>query len=259
MPSSQTSPVLELRGVAVGSQRDASMVTVAEVNWSAAAGDFWVIGGLHGSGKSDLLMVAGGLTAPTAGASFFQGNELPMVEDEHLSKRLRLGYVFDGGQLFNQLTVAENIALPLRYHRNLSDADVAEQVRRKLDATELSPWADSPPGTITRAWRKRVGLARALMLQPEVLLLDNPLAGLDARHRQWWLNFLGGLAHGNEWTGGQPLTLVVTADDFRPWRKVARQFALLKNQRLTVLDNGEQVEAASAELAHELPTEPPII
>ena len=126
-----------------------------------------------------------------------------------------------------------------------------------LELTELAAWADSTPGAITRTWRKRTGLARALMLQPDVLLLDNPLSGLDARQGGWWLNFLSGLSQGDELTDGKPMTLIVTAEDFRPWRKVARQFAVLKNKRLTVLGNAEQLEAASDELVRELSAAPP--
>ena len=240
----KTLPALEMRGVSVNSMRDASAVTVEGVNWSVTAGDFWAIGGLQGSGKRDLLMLVGGMAAPAAGAYFFQGLEMPLFEDEHLAERLRMGYVFDGGQLFNQLTVAENIALPLRYHKNLTEADTETAVRRMLELTELTDWADSTPGAITRIWRKRVGLARALILQPDVLLLDNPLSGLDARQGGWWLNFLGGLSQGSELTGGRPMTLIVTAENFRPWQKVARQFAVLKDRRLTVLGSAEQLEAA---------------
>ena len=97
------------------------------------------------------------------------------------------------------------------------------------------------------------------MLQPEVLLLDNPLAGLDAQERLWWLSFLGGLSRGGELTGGKPLTLVVTANDLRPWRNVARQFAVLKDKHLTVLGNWEQVEAARGDLVKELSADPPEI
>ncbi len=256
-PVIPTSPVLEMRGVTAASRRDAGVVTVEEVNWAVAAGDFWVVGGLHGSGKSDLLMLAGGLTSPAAGACFFHGRELPVVAEEDLAERLRLGYVFDGGQLFNQLTVAENVALPLRYHHNLTEAEAGSQVVRMLASTELASWAASTPGAITRAGRKRVGLARALMLQPELLLLDNPLAGLDARERSWWLTFLGGLSRGGELTAGKPLTLVVTADDFHPWRNVAGRFAVLKNKRLTVLGGWEQVAAGGGELASERSAAPP--
>jgi ABC-type transporter Mla maintaining outer membrane lipid asymmetry ATPase subunit MlaF len=103
-----------------------------------------------------------------------------------------------------------------------------------------------------RNWRKRVGLARALMLKPEVLLLDNPLTGLDLRHANWWLNFLEQLNKGCDFMGGRAVTLVVTAEDLRPWRNRARQFAVLKNKRLVVLGNWAQVEAASAEMVHEL-------
>ena len=254
--STKTLPALEMRGVAVNSMRDVSVVTVEEVNWSVAAGEFWVIGGLQGSGKRDLLMLGGGMAAPAAGEYFFSGHAMPIFEGEHAAERLRVGYVFDGGQLLNHLTVAENIALPLRYHKNLADADTETAVRRMLELTELVTFADSTPGAITRAWRKRVGLARALMLQPDVLLLDNPLSGLDARQGGWWLNFLDGLAQGGELTGGKPMTLIVTAEDFRPWRNCARQFAVLKDRRFTVLGNVEQLEAASAELVQELSAAP---
>jgi ABC-type transporter Mla maintaining outer membrane lipid asymmetry ATPase subunit MlaF len=125
-----------------------------------------------------------------------------------------------------------------------------------LEQTELMPWADNTPGAIARNWRKRAGLARALVLKPEVLLLDNPLGGLDSRHRAWWLNFLGQVSKGCELTDGRPVTLVVTTDDFRPWRNCARQFAVLKNKRLVVLGSWEQLEAANDELVRELSAAP---
>jgi ABC-type transporter Mla maintaining outer membrane lipid asymmetry ATPase subunit MlaF len=177
---------------------------------------------------------------------------MPIFEDTRLPERLRLGLVFDGGQLLNHLTVAENIALPLRYHQNLDKAGAAEQVRRVLELTDLAPWADSTPGAIGRNWQKRAGLARALMLNPEVLLIDNPLGGLDMRHRWWWLELLERLSKGCEWTGGRPMTLVVTADDLRPWRKRARQFAMLKGKQFLVLGTWEQAEAANDEQVREM-------
>lgn len=251
-PRTHDQPALEMRGVTVGSMRDLDTRMVEDVDWSAMPRDFWVIGGLQGSGKSDFLFLAAGLMAPVKGVYYFFGEEMPIFEEQRLAERLRLGLVFDGGQLFNHLTVAENIALPLRYHENLNPAQTHDAVQEMLELTELAPWADSTPGAIGRNWQKRVGLARALMLRPEVLLLDNPLGGLDLRHRGWWLNFLEQLSKGHEWMQRRPTTLVVTADDLRPWRKRGKQFAVLKNKRLTALGSWEQVEKATDEQVQEL-------
>jgi ABC-type transporter Mla maintaining outer membrane lipid asymmetry ATPase subunit MlaF len=241
-----------MRNVSVGSMRDVSSIVVEGVNWSVAPGDFWVIGGLQGSGKSDFLMLAGGMMAPASGTYCFLGEEMPIFEDHRLPERLRLGFVFEGGQLFNHLTVSENISLPLRYHRNWSLADAEAETRKMLELTELAPWADSTPSAMARNWQRRVGLARALMLRPDVLLLDNPLTGLDLRHRAWWLNLLEQLSRGHDWMEGRPMTLAITTNDLRMWRGRARQFAVLDNKRFTVLGSWEQVEAASDELVREL-------
>ena len=133
-----------------------------------------------------------------------------------MAHRLKLGFVFDGGQLVGSLTLAENLALPLRYHSRMSADDIETRVTELLELTELMPWANRTPVNVTRSWRQRAGLARALALTPEVLLLDSPLTGLDLRHMVWWLGLLDELSRGHRILGGQPLTLVVTADDLRP-------------------------------------------
>jgi len=104
-------PALQMEAVAVGSLRDPNVIVAEEVNWTVAAGDYWVVAGAQGSGKSDFLMLAGSLTAPRSGRYRMFGEDMPIFEDTRLEARLRLGFVFDGGQLFHHLTVAQNLAL----------------------------------------------------------------------------------------------------------------------------------------------------
>src|SRR6266478_4666521 len=190
-------PAIQMRGVAVGAISDQSRLLVEEINWTVASGDYWVVAGLQGAGKSDLLLMTGGLMPPARGAYWLFGQEMPIFDEARLPTRLRLGLVFDGGQLFNHLTVSENVALPLRYHQNLSRAEAEAEVGAMLEALELTPWAGSTPGAVGRNWHQRVGLARALMLKPEILLVDSPLTSLDLRHTTWWLDFLDQLSRGH--------------------------------------------------------------
>jgi len=235
-------PAIEMRGVSAGSLTNASDEIVEGVNWTVSQGEYWVIGAPQHSGKSDFLMMTGGLTVPRAGEYRFLGEPMPIFEGPRLDHRLKLGFVFDGGQLLGGLTVADNIALPLRYHYELEPDELEACVTRLLGVTDLTAMANHLPGRIGRAWQQRAGLARALVLEPEVLLVDSPLTGLDVRHANWWLGFLDGLSRGHSLMGGHPITLVVTADDLRPWRGRAHKFAYLSEKRLTVIGDWPAVE-----------------
>lgn len=245
-------PAIEMRGVRIGTLRNPEVTVAEDVNWTVGAGEFWVVGAPQHSGKTDFLMTVGGLTTPTAGQYYFLGEEMPIFEEQRLRHRLKLGFVFDGGQLFGQLTAAENIALPLRYHRGLSSSEIEARVQMLTELTELGPWASNPPATMGRSWQQRTGLARALALRPEVLLVDSPLTGLDARHSDWWLNFLDGLHQGHPCMDGKPITLIVTADDLRPWRKPATHVACLMNKQLLTLGDWSSVESSEAEVVKDL-------
>jgi ABC-type transporter Mla maintaining outer membrane lipid asymmetry ATPase subunit MlaF len=247
-----TQPVIAMDGVATASILDADLTVAESVNWSVAAGDYWVIAGLQGTGKSDFLLMAGGLMGPKQGRYMLFGEHMPIFDDARLGVRLRLGLVFEGGQLLAQLTVRENVALPLRYHHNLSAAQAHDAVTEALEEMELGPWADTTPGRLSRNWRKRVGLARALMLKPELLLIDDPIAGMDLPQVQWWLGFLDELAKGRKWPGNGPLTLVVTTSDLRPWKDRARQYAVLQDKSFRILGSWSEVEADNSELIQKL-------
>ena len=242
--------------LAFGAMQDPATTVAAGINWTVNPGDYWVVAGLHGSGKSDFLMLAGGLMPPQEGQYHFFGELMPIFEDARLQTRLRLGLVFEDGRLFHQLTVLQNVTLPLCYHRNLSQAEAAAAVAKLMTALELEPWAARLPGTLGRGWQKRAGLARTLALQPEVLLLDNPLAGLDPRQTSWWLAFLDQLSRGHPLLEGCPITLVVTTTDVQPWKGHAGQFALLREHGFLVLGDWAQLAAASAQHLRELLTQP---
>ena len=236
--------VIEMRGAEIGSLRDTSLTVVKDVNWSVSPGEFWVVAGQQQSGRSDLLLHAAGLMTPTQGSCRVFGCETEAFGEAQLAERLRVGFVFAGGKLFHQLTVAENVALPLCYQKNLAPEEVAQVVAVLLEMLELTPFANSTPSSLAVSWRQRAALARALVLKPELLLLDNPLVGLGGRHRQWLLQFLDRLWRGHEWFGGRPMTLIVTTDDLRPWRNEPRKFALLADRKFSLLGSWLDVESA---------------
>jgi len=256
MSENQNMAAIEMRGVSVGAMRDISFTVVADVNWSVAAGEFWVIAGPQHSGKSDFLKMTAGLMTPVRGSYQLLGMETQSFGEAELADRLRVGFVFEGGQLFNQLTLRENVALPLQYHRDWPPDAAGEEVQTLLELLELTPLADLTPPNVSDNWRQRAALARALILKPEVLLLDNPLGRLGGRHLPWWLRFLDRLWHGHEWSGSRPMTLVVTTDDLRPWRHAGRKFALLRDRQFSPLGLWKDVESASDPVVKELLAEP---
>lgn len=138
-----------------------------------------VIGG-SGSGKSTLLRLLLGLEPCDLGSVRLLGNEVATLHpEEHARLMLRVGMLFQGGALFDSLTVAENVGFALRTVRRLPDGEVARLVREKLLLVGLKQVEDLYPSQLSGGMRKRVALARAIAHEPEVLLADEPTAGLD--------------------------------------------------------------------------------
>jgi ABC-type transporter Mla maintaining outer membrane lipid asymmetry ATPase subunit MlaF len=228
--------VLEAIGVDVVSTWN-QRIRLKGVNWQVLPGEYWVIGGAHGSGKTDLLMTAAGLHQPAAGCMrIFGREEAELSEAELLQQRARIGFVFkSGGRMFNELTVAENVALPICYHRNWRPEQARQEVSAALEATQLTPLAGETAQTLGADWQQRVGLARALALDPEVLFLDEPAAGLEARHRQWWRDFLADLSAGSTRTGGRKTTVIAATNDFGLWHGGNHRYARIKDGAWSVL------------------------
>ncbi|HEY7139278.1 MAG TPA: ATP-binding cassette domain-containing protein [Methylomirabilota bacterium] len=139
-----------------------------------------VMGG-SGSGKTVLLRLTAGLIKPDRGRVRAMGIDItPLREEALLPVRRRMGFVFQGAALFDSLTVYENVAYPLREHASLAEDEVAERVHRLLGRVGLGADVDAKlPAELSGGMRKRVGIARALVLAPELVLYDEPTAGLD--------------------------------------------------------------------------------
>ena len=150
-------------------------VLMEHVTFDVARGSTFTILGGSGSGKSTLLRYLIGLEQPLAGTIDIDGLGTP-----HLYHGVpRFGVLFQSGALFGSMTLAENLALPLTTWTSIRGSLVRELVQAKLDLVGLGPFADHLPGQISGGMKKRAGIARAMMLEPDLLFFDEPSAGLD--------------------------------------------------------------------------------
>ena len=199
------------------------------VNWRIGTRDFWAVGGLHWSGKSNLLTTAAAVHARMRCSLRIFGRELSdLTAEEALETRLRIGMVFEGtGRLFPNMTVVENIALPLRYRLESDEDEIWDVIGETLELLDLADAAEALAGEIDFGLKRRAALARAAVMRPEVLMLDQPLVGLDPRQRVWWAELLERIHRGHPLFGNKPVATVVATEDLRPWLRRATRFAVI--------------------------------
>jgi phospholipid/cholesterol/gamma-HCH transport system ATP-binding protein len=171
-------PLLELRELEV---RFGRHLVLRSINLTVPRGQTLAIIGESGCGKTVLLKTMIALIQPTAGQVLFDGQELLRLPERELARqRQRFGYVFQQAALFDSMTVGQNVAFPLRQHGHHSEAEVQEIVLRRLAEVGLPDTVVAKkPVELSGGMRKRVGLARALVLNPELVLYDEPTTGLD--------------------------------------------------------------------------------
>ncbi len=171
-------PVIEVEDVVT---RFGAQTVHDGVSFQVGRGELVALIGGSGSGKSVLLREIIGLHTPTAGRIRLLGTDMQTApQDEQQAVRRRFGMMFQDGALFSSLTVAQNVAVPLREHTRLSAALIDELVALRLDQAGLpADAADKRPSELSGGMRKRAAVARAIALEPEVLFLDEPTSGLD--------------------------------------------------------------------------------
>ena len=249
--------LIRLRSVTVAGATGG--VVLESVDWTLRSGEFHVVGGLNWSGKSDWLATVAALRQPAGGRQHLFGVDLRQATRVELADlRRRLGFVFEqDGRLFTDLNVAENLALPLSYHRNCHVDDVREDVFRVLAACDLGDHAAAAIADLSRALRRRVALARALAMEPAVLLIDTPLGNFDPVQCRWWVEFLDRLHRGGIAELTAPRAIVVTVEDFRSWLGPGRCFALLNQGRLLPLGDQAGLMESAEPAAREMLTGQP--
>jgi phospholipid/cholesterol/gamma-HCH transport system ATP-binding protein len=161
-------------------KRFGSFCALADVDMSVRRGEITVIIGGSGAGKTTLLKILIGLDRPTAGNITVNGESIVGLSERGLNRvRQRFGMVFQYSALLDSMNVLENVAFPLREHTKLSEKEIRARVGEKLGVLGLEGTEQKYPSQLSGGMRKRVGLARALMLEPEAILYDEPTSGLD--------------------------------------------------------------------------------
>ncbi|MDP7112560.1 MAG: ATP-binding cassette domain-containing protein, partial [Myxococcota bacterium] len=172
-----SAPIIRFEGVhkAFGSQ-----VVLDDLTVDLAAGETTVIMGPSGVGKSVFLKLLVGLLQPDRGRIWINDVDITVSKESELRNvRKRLGMLFQDGALFDSMTVGENVAFPIRRHTKMKEPEIREVVANRLQQVGLPDTGDKMPSELSGGMRRRVGLARAIVLDPEIVLFDEPTTGLD--------------------------------------------------------------------------------
>ena len=170
-------PAVEVRGLRVAY---GDTVVLHDIDLTVRAGEIMVIMGGSGSGKSTLLNTLLGLLRPTAGEVRLLGQDITRMKERDLARlRQRMGVAFQGGALFSSLSVGENIMLPLREHTRLDEETMRIMARMKMEVVDLGGREGLMPAELSGGMVKRAALARAIIMDPQLLFCDEPSAGLD--------------------------------------------------------------------------------
>lgn len=228
-----TTTALEFRGV---SKRFGDRLVLDRIDMRVPRGETTVLLGPSGTGKSTLLRLAVGLTRPDAGAVFALGEDVFALRGSGLLRlRRRFGMLFQEGALFGSLTVGANVGFPLRQHLRLPTKELEERVESLLELVGLAGYAGRMPSELSGGQRKRVALARAIALEPEMVLFDEPTSGLDPQTSAAIDSLI------NDMQARLGLTFVVITHDVQSAATIAHHIGLLHNAQLRLFGTRAEV------------------
>ena len=232
----------EIRGL---TKRYGDRLVLDDLDFDIHRGECLVILGRSGTGKSVTLRQLNGLEKPEAGTVTFDGTDLTRLEERELYPfRRRIAMLFQSGALFDSMNVFDNVAFPLREHSGKAETEIAETVRHKLAQVGLKEIEDKMPSDLSGGMKKRVALARSLVLEPEVMLFDEPTTGLDPITSAT----IGKLMSSIQKQLG--VTSVVVTHDIPLARRVGDRIALLVEGKLAFLGDWHEAESSkSSQLA----------
>ena len=221
-----------------------------DVSLQVGAGETLCILGRSGTGKSVTLKLIISLLKPEQGQIWIEGEEITGLHANDLSRmRRKMGFLFQNAALFDSLTLYENLTLPLRRLTRKSPAEIEDIIDRVLRDVGLRDDKHKMPAELSGGMRKRAGLARALVLEPRVLLVDEPSSGLDritAAHIDELLLRV---------KAEQRTTMIVVTHDVRSARRIADRVAVLDQGRLIAEGTVEEVQHSEHEIARSLISE----
>ncbi len=198
--------------------------------------------GRSGTGKSVLLKLIVGLQHPDSGSICVHGKEIAGLRMKQLNEvRKKIGFLFQNAALYDSLSVEENVAFPLRRHAKLSDADRHKKVQELLASVGLDKDSQKMPGEISGGMQKRVGLARALALDPDILLFDEPTAGLDPITSEEISRLILKLQKERN------MASIVVTHDIHSARTVSDRVALLRDGQILIQGTFEDLEKSKDE------------
>jgi len=214
---------------------------LSDVSFAAERGDTLAIVGESGTGKSTILKLILRLLVPDGGRVMIEGKDITgLTFDEALEVRQHMGMVFQGAALFDSMSVFENVAYPLREHTDMSEEEIEERVREKLDFVDLDPdrvmW--QMPAELSGGMRKRVGIARGMANNPRIMLYDEPTSGLDPLTTATITKLIMKVQRERN------ATSIVVSHDIRSVFHMASRVALLNEQHVTFLGTPEEMTAS---------------